>query len=108
MARKNGGNLIKPCLDITKICKLVEKILGLFINPEKIYLKNYTTVLYKIYQIPFCQLNIQCPHQHRILILKQIIFKYLRIRVNYYETQKRQKTKKIRRVFTKMILFRNE
>jgi len=61
--------------------------------------------------IPDSLLQIRHPEdssKHRLFILKQIIFTYLRVRVNHYQSKKSRANKKIRRIYTKMILFRNE
>lgn len=107
--KKNRGGLLSPSNEIINICKIIEKNFRLFYTSKKgMFNSLFQSILNNI---PDSLLQIQHsddPSKHRLFILKQIIFTYLRVRVNHYESEKSRSNKKIRRIYTKMILFRNE
>jgi len=106
---KNRGRLLSPSVDIIDICKIVEKNFRLLYTSKKGMFNMLFQSIVK--NIPDSLLEIrhsEDPSKHRLFILKQIIFTYLRVRVNHYQSEKSRANKKIRRIYTKMILFRNE
>lgn len=106
---KNRGGLLSASSDVIDICKLVEKNFRLFYTSRKgIFNKLFRSILNNIPDNLLPIKHSEDPIKHRLFLLNQIIFTYLRVRVNHHESQKNQMNKKIRRVYTKLILFRNE
>lgn len=107
--KKNRGGLIKPSDDIVLICKILERNFRLYYKSKiGIFHETYKKCLSSIPKNVFPINHSDAPEKHRAQLLHEITKMFLRIRINHYEKQKRQSTKKVRRVFTKLILFRNE
>jgi len=106
---KSRGRLVKPSEDVATVCKIVEKLfrqtyqrkLGIF---KEIFNTCLESIPKNVLQIH----HSENPKEHRNNLLRNLISKYLLIRIKHFESQKQSSTKKIRRIYSKMILFKNE
>lgn len=109
IVEKSRGGLVKPSEDVGIVCKIVENLfrqlyqrrLGIF---KEIFNKCLESIPENVLQIN----HSENPKDHRKKLLKNLISKYLLIRIKHFESQKQSSIKKIRRVYSKIILFKNE
>ena len=119
--RKNGGGLINPSEDVVNICLYVERLLtpqivyGVLSNTKIHRLKvaslrsvSDNTLFTKLLQHSYVAGDLGV--DHRIIIITNIIAKYINIRLFQISKLINQKNciKRIRKKFTKLILFNNE
>ena len=119
--RKNGGGLINPSEDVVNICLYVERLLtprivdGVLSNTKIYRLKvaslrsvSDNTLFTKLLQHSYVAGDLGV--DHRIIIITNIIAKYINIRLFQISKLINQKNciKRIRKKFTKLILFNNE
>lgn len=110
---KNRGGLIYPSEDVINICKITENIFKTFYVSRKGIFQKLVKLTAK--NIPRSCLQIKHPYtkkvnesSHRFQLLVKIISLYLQMRINKYEKQKQRPKKRIRRLYTKYILFNHE
>lgn len=116
---KNRGELIKPSIDITRICKITEKIFTSRIIEVPKHLEDpiqflmlKTMAHINITNVFNClneHILTQSPiNNHLLQIIKLIIKKYLTIRLHHHNKELSQPKSRIRTHLTKMILFKHQ
>lgn len=116
---KNRGGLIKPSIDVTRICKIAEKIFTSRIIEVPKHLEDpiqflilKTMAHINITNLFNClneHILTQSPiNNHLLQIIKLIIKKYLVIRLHHHNKELSQPKSRIRTHLTKMILFKHQ
>jgi len=106
---KSRGSLVKPSEDVATVCKIVEKLFRqTYQRRSGIFKEIFNTCLESIPKNVLQICHSENPKEHRKNLLRNLISKYLLIRIKHFELQKQSSTKKIRRIYSKMILFKNE
>lgn len=116
---KNRGGLIKPSIDVTRICKIAEKIFTsrIFEVPKHLedpiqFLMLKTMAHINITNVFNClneHILTQSPiNNHLLQIIKLIIKKYLAIRLHHHNKELSQPKSRIRTHLTKIILFKHQ
>ena len=115
---KDKGGLVYPNKDTVKICEIAEQKIIEIMHQNKLFgskniLQNLVTKIMScvITQYPwvYCQCN-EHDAGHRYNFIRQIAVSYCIIRLQYLAKEKNRemKQKKIRKVYTKLVLFNGQ
>lgn len=117
LAKKNRGGLICPSQDVIKIVQMCEKQFKALVVGDCANLVRFPElVAQSILKSFICSdvfsdnnthfLETPITANHRCLLIKAIIMKYLDVRLYYYLKQQNNPEKSVRKLFTKLILFK--